>query len=1266
MYINKGLKMNKFMLLDKLFIICGLVLILASIPVNAAELDANVGFNSTGYNVGSQISIAPLNPAFVQYQEELEQSQNDVSTYVDTNGSTNTFAPSGLILPDSSVENSHLNLLINISLLEENRLADNLVHPTGLIPSPVDLSHLSPVNMDELLASEEYGFSPSSVMPTGSVVYPPLYDLRDSNGVTGMRDQGSAGSCWAHSTLASLESYLLHNRSETWDFSENSAKNILVSSNMDGFDREHDGGGFDLFTAAYLTRWSGPVLESTDPYNDLSGISPSNTTVVKHVQKILILPGFNGNDTLYKWMITNYGAVSVAMWYGNSYFDSENNSYYYNDEVLYANHAVTLVGWDDNYDAHNFTPVAPGNGAFIIKNSWGDNWGEDGYFYVSYYDAVMGNDEGIYGLDTKPYGGNFMFTAENVSNYDHIYQYDGLGWTACTGYNNTTAYAANVFTASSNEMLEAVSFYTVDSNTFYNISVYLEPGDGPVNSSGPVSVQNGSISIAGYHTIDLNTNVSLLEGQNFSVVVQFTTPNYNYPIAIEAPVSGYSSNAHAEAGQSYLSLNGTEWNDLADDDTNVCIKIFTTEEKEPEAAFVAGTKYVHVNESVDFHDASLFSPTTWAWDFGDNNSSALQNPLHTYATSGVYNVSLNATNSVGSNITLKSSFIHVLNSIIIVNSSGSADFTSIREAINAASDGDTIMVEPGIYSENLRFTDDNISLVSSTGNPADVSIVSPVSYNIALYIKADNITISGITVSDSFIGIAVASSNGCNITDCYTSDSVYGIYLYSSSQNNNISNCTMSDNVYGLYVIESSNNYFTDNSMENNSFNCLFGTESNFVGTSNKVDGKPVYYLVNSSDIILNSSSNAGIVHLIDCTNITLQDLDIENNYYGLYLHNSSNVTITNCTSTANRYGAYLSSSDNNTIYDCNISDTASYGVSLTGSSDNLIYNNYFNNTHNVRVSGGASNEWNTAMTSGTNIINGTYLGGNFWAQPDDAGWSQTHYSVGNGFCQQYEITDDGNNTDLLPLTSNGQKPEVVESNARSDNDGIHVRIGASSVSASKVAAVDSSIRFVGRGAEVQYIFTGEKTPVTDIRFESKTNEGYVMATVNLLDEPSEEMPASSTVKRYQSMDIVVGDEKFSSSDCVEGAVIGFSVSKEWILSSNVEKTSIRMEHYSGSVWDKLPTTLIGGDDENIYFEAITTSFSPFVICADTIGESMNGDSLGEDFASIDNALSPVTGGNVQDTDKDGQEKKALILPSFGIATFLGLVYWKKRSKKKL
>ncbi len=1091
---------NTFTLKNLLTILC-LALILVISPFNAVAVGPDAEDNTTE----PQISIAPLNPAFIQYQQ----------THSDSTVSSNQV----------------FSTVLSVDPLTTSHLLNDPVRPTGLIPSPVDLSHLSPVSMEYSLAGEEVGLM--SIDTLGSEI-PSRYDLRDAGGVTAVRDQGSAGSCWAHSTLSSLESFLLHNRSQTWDFSENNVKNMLVDSYQDGFDRpSHDDGGFDLFTAAYMARWSGPVIEADDPYNSHSGTSPVDPFIVKHVQNILILPGFNGSDILYKKTITAYGAISVALYYDNDYFDPVNNSFYYSDEVQLANHAVTLVGWDDAYSRYNFTPAAPGDGAFIIKNSWGSRWGENGYFYVSYHDTVMGNNEGISGLNTKPYAGNFIFTAEDVDNYDRIYQYDPLGWTACTGYNNSTAYGANVFTAAHNETLEAVSFYTVDSNSFYNLSIYLDPEDGPLSFSEPVSVKNGSIPFAGYHTIDLDDSITLLTGQNFSVVLNFTTPQYIYPLSIEKNVSEHSSNAYASAGQSYMSSNGINWTDISANGENVCIKAFTREEKEPRAAFVAGKRYVRVDEAVGFHDASLFSPEHWGWDFGDNTTDATQNPVHTYAAPGVYNVSLNASNSYGSDISLRSSLIRVLNPTIIVNSSESADFITISEALLAASSGSTIVVEPGAYTESLSFREENISLVSSTGDPADVSIIPPDLHNDAIVIWADNITVSGISVSGANTGILVAYSNGCNISDCLTYDNHYGIRLY-SAEATTISDCTSFNNEYGIWLIDSG---------------------------------------------------------------------------------------------------------------------------------DSLIYNNLFNNTNNILVTGGSSNQWNTTMAGASNIINGTHLGGNFWAKPDGTGWSQTQYSVGNGFCQQYEITSNGYNTDHLPLTSNGELNggNVTEEVLRSDNDRVRVRISSSTEPPANIVAVDSDIRFVGKDAEVKYVFSDRSTPVTDIRFETETTQGHVMASVSLLNELPDDVPEPSSAVTYQLMDIILGDDIFPSSGVSE-ATIGFAVSKEWITSHNVDKYGIYMQHFSNGVWNRLSTTITDEDETHIYFEAVTTGFSPFMICADVM--SLDTEEYGPDSIT---GNSPEATGNDRDTwdiTTDWKGTALKILPGLFLAGILGIICTRNGSSK--
>jgi PGF-pre-PGF domain-containing protein len=1252
-----------------LFVLASICILISTPSFALAEDYENDSYlsndNFSNVSPDNQFSTVPINPAFIEYQKELEENSEKQSN-VDNRFSINTF--------ETDFDNHFPPEISND--MQDIQSPEGIIHPSGLKPSPIDFSYISPVDMKELLTSDEYGDMPSSMSMSTLLEesYSTQYDLREKGGVTGVRDQAFAGTCWAHASLASLESYLMHNRSEEWDFSENHVKNALVSSYQDGFDRPtHDDGGNDLMTLAYLARWDGPVTESDDPYDDLSPVSSSDTVVAKHVQEALMLPMVNHSDDLFKWAITNYGAITVAMHDDSSrYFNKENNTYYCYEEGKPLTHAVCLAGWDDNFDRNRFTPAAPGDGAYIIKNSWGDNWGDAGYFYISYYDTALGtsnNMEGDGGQNV--YTTNFVITAENVSNYDRIYQYDPLGWCSSLGYNSSTVTGANIFTAGSNETLEAVSFYTTDSNSFYNISIYLDPEDGPINASGPVSVKNGSMPLAGYHTVDLDTNVSLSEGQNFSVMITFTTPTYNYPLAIERAISGHSSNAHAEKGQSYLRVNETTWEDISQNGTNVCIKAFTKEDKEPESRFVADKRYVHVNEPVNFHDASLFSPESWEWDFGDNSTSTEQDPSHFYTSTGIYNVSLNASNEFGSNSKKRTSFIQVLNTTINVNSSGNADFTNIQDAIVAASEGDTIIVEPGTYTERLSFRKDNLTLRSSTGNPADVKIISSNpddtdKLNFAVFIMGDNVTFQGVTVSGGYYGILLQLSNNCSINDCMLTNNYLSGLFIGGSYNNSILNCTTYNNTAGgLYLTDSANNYFANNSMFGNSVNCVLISQKDIIDISNTVEGKPIYYLSGVSDVVIDKDSNAGLVHLVDCSNITVKDIEVEKNYYGTYLYNTSNSTIKNSTYTKNFRGIYLDYSTNNTVSNCTSDSNRNYGIALIESSYNLIYNNYFNNTDNVLISGILSNQWNISMTSGTNIIGGDYIGGNYWAKPNGSGWSQVNPSTGDGFCEPYTLT--ACNIDNLPLTTNDEISSADGNNAndnsgsQSENDGVNIRKSNPVLYDANVVSVVSDMQFVGKDSEVNYEFTDKENPVTHIRLQAKTTEGYVVADVSRLDGPHKGLSEQPSGKVYQNLEITLGDESLSFSDFIDEAVIGFNVPREWVESNNIDESTIRLEHYSDGMWETLPTTRVDEADGILYFEAVTTGFSPFAICADTVSAN---DEIEVSLSGDDDINSKNEGsGSNSESKKIGMNSFLFMLFILFIIAVFAYVRYQKRDR---
>ena len=511
--------------------------------------------------IWSPLVAADVNGTTIRLMiENKEYTSEDEHVYMDEN--RNIMVPVSMLRDalnsSAHVYNQNELLVEKHSLTADFKLADDngFVQYKGQFYASLDkLSKLLDMTCSFDTATNTLTMTDKS---EGVSTVPTKYDLRERQRVSLIRDQGSYGTCWAFAATSALESALMPEEQLLFSVDHMSMSN---SFNVN----QYDGGEYTM-GMAYLAAWQGPVYEKDDPYGD--GVTDDSLKAMRHVQEMQVIDGKDYEGI--KEAVFKYGGVESSLYstirssQGSSVYYNQNTSAYCYIGTEKPNHDVVIIGWDDNYSRSNFNTPLEGDGAFICQNSWGDGFGENGIFYVSYYDTNIGTH-------------NVAYTrVDDVHNYDHIYQSDLCGWVGKLGYDSDQIYGANVFEAKGSETLSAASFYATGANTQYEVYV-VHDFENEKSFAQREQLASGTLQKAGYYTVDFDTKVSLKKGERYAVLVYLKTPGTKHPMAIEYDTGEkILQGVDLDDGEGYISLNGKNFVNVKEKkDCNLCIKAFT-------------------------------------------------------------------------------------------------------------------------------------------------------------------------------------------------------------------------------------------------------------------------------------------------------------------------------------------------------------------------------------------------------------------------------------------------------------------------------------------------------------------------------------------------------------------------------------------------------------------------------------------------------------------------------------------------------------------
>lgn len=325
---------------------------------------------------------------------------------------------------------------------------------------------------------------------------PEKYSSVEMGYVTSVKKQ-TASNCWAYGTISVLESYLLKNAYTVPIFSTGHMDNWgTPDENGFGWQRNPGTGTLNWLPMGYLISRQGPY----EIYDDESEQSAEryagfDVNAIEYVSK--------DNPQRIKELIYGYGSVEAN--YNNSYkkyFNKAQTAFYcYDENATMEGHGISVVGWDDNYPKENFTECGQTpqeNGAWLIKNSWGDYNELNGYFWISYEDLFIFSDK---------LSKCFAITdVQQSDEYRKLYQNENYGVTYdfASFKNNKEVTYINYYDFSDGyDKLNKVIFETVALGADYRV-YYIPADDNGVETdkSKWTLLTEGTVDYKGYICVD--------------------------------------------------------------------------------------------------------------------------------------------------------------------------------------------------------------------------------------------------------------------------------------------------------------------------------------------------------------------------------------------------------------------------------------------------------------------------------------------------------------------------------------------------------------------------------------------------------------------------------------------------------------------------------------------------------------------------------------------------------------------------------------------